>query len=597
MTKQRTKDMLFAVLMGCICAGFLAVLLLSGLRDPRDWPKRDAAYTELTDFRPEVRKTEAYAGAEKRYTTVLPEVETEKENLFVYFVHAYAQVSLDGEVLAVTNEDQGQRLGHSPGCYWLVVPLAAADSGKELEIVSIPIYTAVENRNPRVFLGRWNSVLIALAHECLWELILSIICMVSGLLVLTFSLLLHSSRQERMQMLYLGVFTLSVGLWRLSDLQITPMVLPRFTVLLYVLAFLSTLLCPVFFCRFLYWRHMGNREGVYGWLSILLAAESLALIVLQLLGLVELRAVLSVPLLAILMVGAVIAVHSVRNLSRGSYNRMFILDNCMYLAFVLAVLFDLLRFLTVGNSRFLTGFLTVTVLHLLAMGMSILRQAAERQRRAGELEAELAKEHTRLMLSQIQPHFLYNALSVIRELCHRDPEKAEKATVRFADYLRQNMDSLLMEAPVPFREELRHTQNYAELEQLRFQERLQMEYDIPIQEFSLPALTLQPIVENAVKYTMRAQVDGRIVIRTRETETAFLIRVEDNGPGFDPEAVPEDGKSHVGIRNVRNRLSQMCGGQLYIESVIGEGTTAVIEIPKTPETTNRAGEEQKKERV
>ena len=96
-------------------------------------------------------------------------------------------------------------------------------------------------------------------------------------------------------------------------------------------------------------------------------------------------------------------------------------------------------------------------------------------------------------------------------------------------------------------------------------------------------MTLQPIVENAVRHGVRGNLDGRgeVVISTREHPDRYEITVSDNGPGFDPKAQePDQGHSHVGLQNVRQRLSQMCGGALNIESAPGEGTRVTIALPK-----------------
>ena len=198
-------------------------------------------------------------------------------------------------------------------------------------------------------------------------------------------------------------------------------------------------------------------------------------------------------------------------------------------------------------------------------------------------QALQAEQRIQIMMTQIQPHFLYNSLTVIQELCRSDPAQAEAATVQFANYLRGNMDALQTNTPIPFGQELEHTRQYLALEEMRFEDKLTVRYDIQCKSFLLPNLTLQPIVENAVRHGVRGNADGRgeVVIATQETPDCYEITVKDNGPGFDPEKQPKDqGSSHVGIQNVRQRLAQMCGGELKIESIPGAGTCVTIALPK-----------------
>ena len=172
---------------------------------------------------------------------------------------------------------------------------------------------------------------------------------------------------------------------------------------------------------------------------------------------------------------------------------------------------------------------------------------------------------------------------MIQELCRSDPAQAEAATVQFANYLRGNMDALQTKALIPFRQELEHTRQYLALEEMRFEDKLTVRYDIQCESFALPILTLQPIVENAVRHGVRGNADGRgeVVIATREMPDCYEITVTDNGPGFDPEKREKDqGSSHVGIQNVRQRLAQMCGDELTIESMPGAGACVTIALPK-----------------
>lgn len=202
---------------------------------------------------------------------------------------------------------------------------------------------------------------------------------------------------------------------------------------------------------------------------------------------------------------------------------------------------------------------------------------------AKQQEIELTESRVAIMISQIQPHFLYNSLVVIKQLCDIDPQQAKEAVVEFSDYLRANLDSLSHRQNIPFIKELEHVKNYLALEQRRFGERLVIQYDIQTIDFSLPALSLQPIAENAVKYGSTSSFGREIVVllRSEDKGTMWQITVADNGDGFPQEGEPKDGRSHVGIANVRSRLQTMCSGTLTIESQPGHGTSVIIKIPKT----------------
>lgn len=212
------------------------------------------------------------------------------------------------------------------------------------------------------------------------------------------------------------------------------------------------------------------------------------------------------------------------------------------------------------------------------MIFSMLEQAEEYRQQ--ELKNEQLK--TDILLGQIQPHFLFNVLYVIQEICHVDPEKAADAINEFSKYLRHNMDSLSINSPIHFTDELEHTRHYVSLQQLRFGGALVVEYDLGCTDFYMPTLTLQPIVENAVRYGVRktSTGEGTVIIQTRAYPSHYEVKVIDNGPGFDPNERKEDGLSHMGLNNVKERLQRISDGKLEIMSELGKGTIVTMMLPK-----------------
>ena len=195
------------------------------------------------------------------------------------------------------------------------------------------------------------------------------------------------------------------------------------------------------------------------------------------------------------------------------------------------------------------------------------------------VEAELKESRIAIMLSQIQPHFIYNTLGTIERMCLKDPQKAFDLVRNFSLYLRGNFSELDSVTPIRFGEELKHVEYYVNIEKVRFPD-MTIEYDVETTDFVLPALTVQPLVENAIKHgLMRLESGGRVVIHAYETPTHFCVEVTDDGVGFDT-SLPVEGKKHVGLRNIRGRLKAMVNGELLLESKVGVGTKAVIMIPK-----------------
>lgn len=228
-----------------------------------------------------------------------------------------------------------------------------------------------------------------------------------------------------------------------------------------------------------------------------------------------------------------------------------------------------------GTPSFL--FVAVTISYLIMYISIHIRQ--EHLTLSKEVDSE--KMQTELIMSQIQPHFIFNSLTTIKYLCRKDTQMASAAVTRFAQYLRRNLDVVSNKSMVQFKDELEHTQTYLWLEQLRFGQVLQVKFDIETDQFFIPPLSLQPIVENAVKHGVTKKIGGGTVsISTRDKGNYYEIVVQDDGLGFDEQKIHEDGEAHIGIHDVRKRISEIKGSTLMVNSRVGEGTVVVYKIMK-----------------
>lgn len=193
-----------------------------------------------------------------------------------------------------------------------------------------------------------------------------------------------------------------------------------------------------------------------------------------------------------------------------------------------------------------------------------------------EIEKNIQNQANILVL-QMRPHFIYNTLTSIYYLCQNNPTKAQKVTLDFSQYLKKNFTAIASDKCVPFTEELAHAQAYLNVEKARFEDKLFVVFDTPVTMFTLPPLTLQPIVENAVKYGVSPGLDPlHISIKTQKSEEAIKITVEDDGPGF---VEPKENEPHIALENIRKRLKITCNGSLDIESQKGLGTKVTILLP------------------
>ena len=199
------------------------------------------------------------------------------------------------------------------------------------------------------------------------------------------------------------------------------------------------------------------------------------------------------------------------------------------------------------------------------------------------MESQLALERNKnnLLLAQIKPHFINSNLAVIRSLCYEEPEKAVEMIDHFSGYLRENIQQIDDMQLVSFEKEMESVDNFVYLEMQRFPNRIEIVKDIQIKDFEIPPLSVQTIVENAIRHGISMTGEkGTVRISTIEKPDNIIVKIEDNGKGFDIESVDFDGINHVGIKNVANRLKRILGGKIKVDSEIGYGTTVTFYIPK-----------------
>lgn len=228
--------------------------------------------------------------------------------------------------------------------------------------------------------------------------------------------------------------------------------------------------------------------------------------------------------------------------------------------------------------------LTVSMIFTVAITEHVRRLGLDGQRirqQYQEASERIKWTETALLQTKIKPHFLYNTLTAIEQLCDTDSQKAQEAIGDFAAFLRSNIDFSTETRLIRIEKELSNVKHYLSLEQMRFEERLQVVYDIQAGGFVLPPLVVQPMVENAVRHGVTKRPEGgTITISIMDTSNDYVITVTDDGVGFNPDSDTWVGEYHIGIDNARERLHRQCGGTLHIDSKIDVGTVVTMSVPK-----------------
>ena len=268
----------------------------------------------------------------------------------------------------------------------------------------------------------------------------------------------------------------------------------------------------------------------------------------------------------------------------GNYSKSLIVI-FMVLATIITTLFEIGQIAVDHTDEIIAIDILVYYFYLAAIQTTnVQAELFERKLELEKAKTELAENRlaleeskTQTLMAQIQPHFINNSLMAIRARCFDYPEIYESIT-NFSRYLRSNFEAIGNTKLILFEHEMDNIEAYLSLERANFGDRLNIEYDIDFDDFLVPALSVQPLVENAVRHGVGTYDEGgTVTISVHRDGCSIIVEVCDNGIGRKDITEQQDKRRGIGIDNVRKRLSHMMDGRLDIIS--GEnGTTARITI-------------------
>ena len=598
---RRRARLLLAVL-AALC---LLLVLLVQLR-PGMWLSVHAPYSFLPMLPEDRRELPGENGELTRsYRFTVPDGAIVRRGLrfSVYLQHSYVKVWLDDELQYSSWDDGSRHVGRTPGNYWLTAPLRSDYAGKALRVEITPVYggpgvvapswlilvpEAAQPEEPQFLLIDHGQLLTRLTlPKDLPVLVVGLFLLIAGLFLALFALITRLDPLDKDRLFYLGALAVAAAVWSLSQLPSLLLALDVYGLhkTIWYLGACAYLLLPLLMLLFLGSLRGGKtNRAAFG---VCLGSAAL-LLILQLLGLCDLYETMFWHGLlgAVLLLVCVLVPRP-----RGR-------ELVWLLPFPLALGLDLAILLFSGSARFAAASLLWAALNLCIRGAGFVSEAFGREKQLRQREKDLYELRLRALAQQIRPHFIYNTLSSIYVLCKNGSPRTLPVMEDFLTYLQANYTAISQEKPIPFQEELRHVKAYLDVEAVRYDGLLQVEYDTPHVEFRLPPLTLQPIVENAVKHGIRQEhALLRIVIRTRRTAECSQVVIEDNGPGFASrgaaEGAPPEGErtqeAGVGLNNVRGRLELLCGGSLDLAPRPGGGAVVTVSIPDRPQLPGGEG--------
>lgn len=499
--------------------------------------------------------------------------------LMFRYHHQEADVYLDGELVYCMHRPQDMTMVRTLGGHWAMIPLYREDVGKEVLVELRPIYGDYQEQEMYFLIGSKLSLYTDQLLNALPEILLCVANVFAGLLLLFIAGYFTIKKQNSGGLYALGTLAISLGLWNFTQTNFVLLILPEKNTFVYyvsvvmlsfsVLALSKSVQIP---------KKSRVQRMLDGW-TLVYGLFVLWQLVMQVFGILDLRQTLKGVHGALIVTAILLLVGNVMQWreNRKTGDRRNRMDRLWLLG--LGVLLDLVNYYRpVAGTRLVFVLLAVFV-YVLLKGARMFSAFIRQRQALEEKETQLTLSRITTMMSQIRSHFVFNVLNAISGMCKYAPEKADETVVRFSRYLRSNIDIMEDDKNVPFSQEMERLEDYVVLEQIRFGDRIEFTADLEAEDFLIPPLILQPIVENAIKHGISKRKEGGTIhLATRETPENILITIADNGLGFPMEAL--DKSTSVGLRNIRFRLTHLVGGTMDIKSQLGVGTTVTLTIPK-----------------
>lgn len=563
-------------------AGVIALLIISVLFFVPSLFRNDATFTSLEFIVEERIEHEDSLILRGRFDKELEKNET----LWFYVENAKLEIHIHNKSMIYNEGENAPSFFRSPGSTWCSLKSDGIKTNETVEIIIQSFYEkhsqAADKLLLNIHMGDGLGLFkLMVSHLNFFDTVI-IIAMIAGLIFLGEGAIdiAHGILEEGVRIALFGFYCLSGGLWCVTDifypylsLIITP---PWLTSIIDMLGLLLFPIALAFLIRY-YIRGKRTRSimSIIVWIEILLGIVCL---LLQFIGAADLSqqqfliGIVALPSIGVAMICIVMELKIYKD------NYLLLLFLTVLPVFISNLIDGANILYAFMNRRTLMCYsFAISALLLIFQLVSYAKAEVTKKQTMCRLEKEITNAQISIMMSQIQPHFLYNSLQGIKLLCSTNPSKAYEALDHFAYYLRGNLDSLNHVQLIPFEKELVHIRDYLYLEKMRFGKKLKIVWEISFQEFMIPPLTVQPLMENAVRHGVnKKKHGGTVTIRTQKASDSVVIIIADDGVGFDPATKPEDGRSHIGIENTRNRLSTMCGGILTIESEKGVGTVAKV---------------------
>lgn len=493
------------------------------------------------------------------------------ENQALCFYSAYQSVDvyLDGENIYGLHKSVSERITKAATPIWNTVYLPQNCEGSILKIEFSSPYEKYSNRIPEFYSGSPNRIVRFVSFKTVPPFVASLCVLCVGLILLLIAVNVRRHIRGQTGLYSLSLFVIVLALFLLS--QQTTILISIYAGTPYVLIqHVCLMLCPLLYAWYIMRTDQGVAKKIAGVFLIVSAVNVFVMTLLQFLRVCDMPEIFNFTRFLCISLIVFVFVMEFKRQRR-----------IIKLIFVAILAYVLIRYYVIGTITFeaylaLFGYLYVIIYRVAA---TMIRAKGRQVRLEGELEAS----RNEIAVMQITSHFFYHTLDSIRALIRLDSDKAYKMTGDFAKYIRHRVDGMdSRQAMVSFAKELRAIRAYTDIKQAQLGDRFKMVFDIETDDFEILALSVQPLVENAVIHAMQLRREGGMIfLSCRETQQGYHIEVVDNGCGAESENRQDhEQKRSIAIENVNKRLEYYGIPPLQFSDNSLGGMTVSMDMPK-----------------
>lgn len=431
---RRDALSIISVALSIVAGGALIMLLVSlFLMDnvAIEQSRKDSGFETVEDYScQEIEDDDAPIGVRKEYTFSINKMLDNDTHLAFYTVHQYVDVYLDEQKIYSLQPSEENWICKTVGSNWTMIPLYREDAGKEIRIEITPVYESFRDREIDFLIGSPLAIYRDRLYKDLPQLILGIMAVFVGGVFICVAGYNLFRRHRGKSLVYLGIFSVVMGLWRLTDTRFTPFIFPDKPVFLFYASIAMLMLGMVPLIKWIERRFNRESYRILDGYCIGVSLICLVQLLLQFSGVLDLRDTLFVTHIVI-AIGAVATIGSLiyERIKYPKQSEQLVGKKLPFIC-VVGVMADITAFYLKGNSSGLLFSLLAFLLYIVSMGIATMfhygeqeMQLAEKDRQLAEKERKLTERRIATMMSQIRTHFIFNVLTVISGYCKYDPQK------------------------------------------------------------------------------------------------------------------------------------------------------------------------------